>query len=322
MSRVFVHGLGAVSPAGWGVPALCEALERKNPLPISPLTRPGWNKPLNVRSVPAPQTRPAFLAHPRLRRAGAFTQQVVAAALEALGPDAERAQQGGWRLGVIVSTTAGCVNYSRRFYEEAINDPRTASPLLFPETVFNAPASHLAAFLNLTGINYTLVGDDGTFLQGLALAAQWLAHGTADACVVVGAEELDWVVADALRFFSRRSVYAPGAGALYLRCEGSPGPLAELAVVTDTFLFTKSQSREAATEKMKAQLASLATDAEFSDVPGVLGQGFNAAAAWRCVTACAALHAGRYPAASIGVVGANQQAIGVRFVSAGQTIKP
>ncbi len=56
--------------------------------------------------------------------------------------------------------------YSRRFYEEVLRDPATASPLIFPETVFNAPASHLAAFLGTTAINYTLVGDEGTFLAG------------------------------------------------------------------------------------------------------------------------------------------------------------
>ena len=69
---------------------------------------------------------------------------------------------------------SGSVNYSRRFYDETLKDPATASPLVFPETVFNAPASHLAALLGTTAINYTLVGDPGTFLQGIALAADWL----------------------------------------------------------------------------------------------------------------------------------------------------
>lgn len=243
----------------------------------------------------------------------------MAAALEALGPDAERAQRGELRLGVIVSTMAGCVNYSRRFYEETLRDPRTASPLLFPETVFNAPASHLAAFLNLTGVNYTLVGDDGTFAQALALATQWLARGEADGCVVVGAEELDWVVADALRHFSRQAIYAAGAGAIYLRPAGVPTPLAELAAVTDALLFTQKQDRQTASNRMKAQLAAAAADAEFSNARSVLGEGFNATTAWRCVAACTALHAGNHAAASIGIEGANQQAIGVRFVAAGPT---
>ena len=62
MSRVFICGLGAVSPAGWTVAGLTEALDRGVPLPIQPLQRPGWQKPLRARCVPNPVTRPAFLA--------------------------------------------------------------------------------------------------------------------------------------------------------------------------------------------------------------------------------------------------------------------
>ena len=40
MSRIHVHGLGAVSPAGWGVPLLSAALKQGEPLPSQPLPRP------------------------------------------------------------------------------------------------------------------------------------------------------------------------------------------------------------------------------------------------------------------------------------------
>jgi 3-oxoacyl-(acyl-carrier-protein) synthase len=83
--------------------------------------------------------------------------------------------------------------------------------MIFPETVFNSSASHLGAFLGSSEISYTLVGDAGIFLQGLAVAAGWLANGLAEACVVIGAEEPDWTAADALRLFDRRAVHASGA---------------------------------------------------------------------------------------------------------------
>ena len=41
ISRIFVRGLGAVSPAGWGVPALRAALAAGEPLPLRPVERPG-----------------------------------------------------------------------------------------------------------------------------------------------------------------------------------------------------------------------------------------------------------------------------------------
>ena len=141
MSRVFVGGIGAVSPAGWGVAALRAALEKNAPLPIQPMPRPGWAKPLSVRPVPPPAARPAFFAHPRLRRANAISQFTIAAALEALGETVSLVQSGAVRLGIVVGMMAGSVNYSRRFYEEVLKDPATASPLIFPETVFNASAT-------------------------------------------------------------------------------------------------------------------------------------------------------------------------------------
>ena len=116
----------------------------------------------------------------------------------------------------------GCVNYSRRFYDETLNDPATASPLVFPETVFNAPASHLAAMLGTTAINYTLVGDPGTFLQGLALAADWLQEARVDGCLVIGAEEVDWLTADAYRLFATKVILSEGAGAVYVRLWDRP----------------------------------------------------------------------------------------------------
>ena len=329
MSAVFIHGIGAVSPAGWGVAALRAAVANNVPLPVHRLARPGWKNQLPVRPVPPPLARLEFLAHPRMRRAGVLSQHTAAAALEALGPDAALVQTGARRLGVIVCTLAGSVTYTRRFYEEVLQSPATASPLIFPETVFNAPASHLAACLNSAAINYTLVGDDGSFLQGLALAADWLAQGRVDGCVVVGAEELDWIAADAARRFRRSSVYAGGAGALYLKA--SPDARVELAAITDSFTYTNSSSRAEAARRVRAQLGPGAPDellcasgadcSAWDDWSGarvtpasILGGALNASTAWQCVVACDEICNGRFPGGWVSVSGANQQAIGARFV--------
>ena len=336
MSRIFVCGLGAVSPAGWGVNPLVEAVRKNVPLPVTDLTRPGWEKPLCVRAVPAPPERQAFLAHPRLRRASTISQHTVAAALEALGDDAARVQSGAVRLGIVIALTPGCVTYTRRFYEEVLNDPAVASPLLFPETVFNAPGSHLAAVLNSTAVSYTMVGDESSFVQGLAVAAGWLAAGQVDGTLVIGAEELDWIIADAARLFNRRTVQAGGAGAVYLRSSESHSGI-ELTAITDAFTFANRAQRGTAAAGMGAQLAGCPRDllclgtqgwarldadelAAWRNWPGarlapreLLGDAFTASAAWLCVTACAALRRGEFPAANVSVVGTNAQAIGARF---------
>ncbi|HZF01284.1 MAG TPA: beta-ketoacyl synthase N-terminal-like domain-containing protein [Methylomirabilota bacterium] len=317
MSRIFIHGLGAVSPGGWNVENLRAAWKENVPLPVQDLPRPGWNKPLQVRNVPPPTSRPAFLAHPRLRRATAVAQYTVAAALEAIGGDAAQIQSGDLRLGIVVCALSGSVNYSRRFYEEVLREPATASPLIFPETVFNSAASHLGAFLGVNAINYTLVGDDGTFLQGLALAANWIAEEKVDACIVVGAEENDWIVSDAIQLFQRKTVHAAGAGAIYLKKNFSDSA-AKLVAVTDSFSFTQKQSRVEAARKMRAQLPPCAGNELFSDekVKTIFGEAFTASAAWRCVLACNAIRRNELSAANVEIVGINQQAIGARFVKA------
>ena len=342
MSRVFVHGIGAVSPAGWGVPALRAALKSGQALPRRELLRPGRSRPIAVLTVPAPVPKPTFLSHPRLRRSSAISQYAAGAVIEALGGNTGNTAAGVARLGIVLCVMNGCVAYSRRFYDETLRDPATASPLVFPETVFNAPGSHLAALLGTPAINYTLVGDPGTFLQGLALGAQWLEQKEVDGCLVVGAEETDWTTADAFRLFSRKVVLAEGAGALYLRREPAEGA-AELRCVTSPRLFFDAPSRAAAALEMRKDFvecgpAELLCDGQqdverfdaeereaWTDWPGArlspkrtLGEGLTAATAWQCVAALDRMALGHYSAANVSVVGCNQQAIGARFVAAAE----
>ena len=339
--NISITGLGAVSPAGWGVKPLRVALAGNAPLPPADLARPGWEKPLRVRSVPASSTKLAALAHPRLRRVSPITRFAVASAMEAIGGEVGNISQPH-RLGVIFCVMSGCVNYSRRFYDEVLKDPPSASPLVFPETVFNAPSSHLAALLGAGGMNYTIIGDPGTFLQGLALGADWLLRESADRVLVVGAEEIDWATADSFRMFSRRLVLAEGSGAVLLSRGGEAPALARLEAVTDSHLFLQRRGRSAAAAAVRGQLpASTETGTLLCDglqnVPRfdageamawrdwigprlspktVLGEGLMAAAAWQCVAAVDALAEGRAAAANVSVVGCNQQAIGARFVRA------
>lgn len=246
---------------------------------------------------------------------------------------------GGHRLGVIFCITAGCVQYSRRFYDEALRNPATASPLLFPETVFNAPGSHLGALLESASINYTLVGDPGAYLQALALGAGWLSDGKADSCLVVGAEEIDWLMADAYRHFSRRVVCCEGAGAVYLsNAPPAEGTGVELLAITEPRLYLNGMSRLQAIRQVRGELPCAGPDALLCDSAAdwpardraeleawkdwnasrlspkrVLGEGLMAAGAWQCVAAVDRLRAGGHRTALVSIAGSHQQAIGACF---------
>ncbi len=340
LSRILIRGVGAVSPAGWGMPALRDALHRNEPLPPQPLPRPGWDRPLLVRPVPPPPTRPGFFTHARFRRVSPISQFAVAAALEALGDLASPGTpvRETDRMGIIFCVMDGCVNYSRRFYDETLKDPATASPLVFPETVFNAPASHLAALLGIRAINYTLVGDPGVFLQGLAMATQWIENDNVDSCLVVGAEEKDWLTADAARLFYSQMILGEGGGAIVMERSAFDSTGVHLQVVTDSFLFAGGQNRHRAVKKMREQLRGPTKDgllcSSEQNLPGyddaernswrdwtgsrltpktILGEGLVAATAWQCVAAIDALQNSACATATVSVVGTNQQAIGARF---------
>jgi hypothetical protein len=82
------------------------------------------------------------------------------------------------RLALIFAISNGGVIYTKRFYHDIVESgARTASPLLFPETVFNAPASHLAAILGITGASYTLVGDAAVGILALKMAEDLIKSG-------------------------------------------------------------------------------------------------------------------------------------------------
>jgi len=339
LRRIFVAGLGAVSPAGWNVATLSAALEKGEPLPTQPVARPGWEKTLQARPVPPPATRLDFLAHPRLRRSSPITHYAAAASLEALA--GLRAQPAGknLRLGVVACLQSGCVQYSCRFYDETLKNPATASPLVFPETVHAAPTSHVVALLENVALAYTLVGDPSIFLQGLTLGAQWLEENRVDACLVFGAEETNWIIADAFWHLDRRAIVTAGAGALCLCRDPKLSIGVELSAITDTHPYSARQHQTQAAQAMRRQLgkhssnellcdglgssprADAAERAAWSDWNGarvspkhILGEGMMAAAAWQCVAACDALAEKKFPAANVSLVGSNQQAIGARFV--------
>jgi len=338
VSGIFVKGYGAVSPAGWGADALRAALGRKEPLSIKELAPPELSHSLRVRAVPTPSVKLGALSHARLRRTSPIAQYAVAAALEAIGQDAKTLGNGR-RLGIIYCAMTGCVKYSQRFYNETLKDPSTASPLIFPETVFNAPASHLGALLGTTAINYTLVGDPGTFLQGLALAADWLLSERVDGCVVIGAEELDWLVVEAYCLFDRTATVSEGAGALYLTREPASDRFVELTAVTEPQVFTHKESRRAAALQVRRAInddtgpdallcdsrqglprMDVEEEAAWADWKGsrvspkiICGEAFMAAAAWQCVAAVDAIAQGSCPAAVVSIVGTNEQAIAAEF---------
>ena len=328
--EIAVTGWGAVSAAGWNASSLFEAITSNSICPPQLVQREGGME-VQTRAVPA-LDRSKRSRHPRLRRASPQVKFAASACIEALGEKRiDHVRNGDLRLGVVFATMCGAVQYSNRFYGEVLNDPATASPILFPETVFNAPSSHLSALLGTSSINYTLVGDSAEFLPALSLGKQWLLEDQVDGCLVVGAEELDWVNWEAMQLFHKGSIATEGAGVLYLERATSESKIV-LKQITDSLTWLNLKDRKDATLKTRQALSSSLPDSALlvkSAVgnsrldsaenhawinwgtalsPGtVLGNAMGAATPLNCVVACEALARGSSRHAVISAAGHHHQ---------------
>ncbi|MBV8216177.1 MAG: hypothetical protein JOZ08_23405 [Verrucomicrobia bacterium] len=192
----FIQGVGGVTPVGATAEQTWDEVVRGAEAVRQPLPKGFGGRSYYYSAVPAKFTAAAG-RQPRLRRSGTISLLGVTAGLAALadaGIQLEEAKKGA----IVFAIACGGVDYTRRFYHEVLTEgANVASPLLFPETVYNAPASHLAALLKIDGRDYTLVGDSSVGLSALHFASQLLAVDPAlPFCVVVGVEEADWVLAD------------------------------------------------------------------------------------------------------------------------------
>jgi 3-oxoacyl-(acyl-carrier-protein) synthase len=233
-----IAGMGWVTPLGNGVDAVWNGLMEGQEARAESVTEQFADRSYSVFRVPTAALA-SLPAHPRLRRASLISRFAAAAGLEALqGAGLKADAPTAERIALVFAVSNGAVIYTKRFYRDIIEaGAQSASPLLFPETVFNAPASHLAAILGITGATYTLVGDGAIGLLAMRMAEDIMLNEAFDYCLVVGAEEVDWLLCDAYRRWrllrlappiepfrqiARGMILSEGAGALLL---GRSGPV-------------------------------------------------------------------------------------------------
>jgi len=230
-----IAGMGWVTPLGNGVDAVWERLLHGDEASATPISEQFDHRSYNAFRVP--ESALTGLAHPRLRRASVISRFAATAGLEALQAAGVKVDsQNAGRIALIFAISNGGVIYTKRFYRDVVETgAQSASPLLFPETVFNAPASHLAAILGVTGTTYTVVGDGAVGLLAIKMAEDLMTDGSLDYCLIVGTEEVDWLLCDAYRRWrllrsvppiepfgkqKRGMILSEGAGAILLAREG------------------------------------------------------------------------------------------------------
>src|SRR6267378_3632870 len=231
-----IAGMGWVTPLGTGVDSVWERLLQGEEASATTISDRCVDRVYSVFRVPELALK--GISHPRLRRASAISRFAAVAGLHALQSAGIKLEsQNAERIALIFAISNGGVTYTKRFYHEIVGTgAQAASPLLFPETVFNAPASHLAAILGVTGATYTLVGDGAVGVLATRMAADLIENERLDGCLIVGAEEADWLLCDAyhkwrllkreppIELFAdppRGMILSEGAGAALLSREGA-----------------------------------------------------------------------------------------------------
>lgn len=294
---VVLAGVGVVSPLG------CDAAEFARRLVAG---ERGFRRELRFESRRSDLcfSPPNFdvneiISSPRLRRVGPITQFACAAAALALRhaklPLRDKAAMR--RVGVVTAVAHGGITVTRQFHAELTQQgPRGVSPMLFPETVYNAPSSHLAALLGCDHVNYTIVGDAAAAFTAVAMGCDLLESGGVEHCLVVGAEEADGAAAAAYRRFGQRFFLGEGAGAVLL-AKGKSG----IARIVEADRGRPFHSR--------AERKKLAADAD-DGLTAQLGEAFTAGAMWRLIAAALSLARRPSPAPPLPIrcVGLNQQA--------------
>ncbi len=322
-----IAGAGWITPLGSGSDEVWQRLLAGDTASAETLTSPISERTYEAFRVPASAVA-GLPSHPRLRRSSAISRFAAAAGLAALNGAAP-----GARTAIIFAISNGGVIYTKRFYHDVVETgAQAASPLLFPETVFNAPASHLAAILGITGASYTLVGDGAVGLLAIKMAEDMLAAGSIDECLVVAAEEADWLLCDAYRKWrlmrshppiepfrtpAKGMILSEGAGAVLLthdrgdvaieRTHGG-GEFArqrEAAALVRRIiedladpefqLLVASANGTFIDAAERSAISAVAPEAHVYTPKPALGEGVAAGSLWQVICAVQALRSGRIP---------------------------
>ena len=94
-------------------------------------------------------------------------------------------------IGVVLGSTMGSVHSISEFDKEGLREgPRYVNPAHFPNTVINSPASHVAIWFGLKGLNSTISTGFSASLDAIGYAIDMLRLGRANTLLVGGVEEL------------------------------------------------------------------------------------------------------------------------------------
>ena len=186
--RVFVTGVGVVTPIGIGAQAFWRSLVegRSGAGPITAFDTADF--PVRIACEVADFAPTDFLEAREAVRMDRFSQMAVAAALLAR-------EQGGLndsepeRTGVIVGTGIGGFGTIEEQHSALLKGgPRKVSPFAIPRLMPNAAAAAISMTMGLTGMNHSVASACATGAHAIGEALVALRHDRADVLFAGGTE--------------------------------------------------------------------------------------------------------------------------------------
>ncbi|MBF0501860.1 MAG: beta-ketoacyl-ACP synthase II [Candidatus Riflebacteria bacterium] len=193
MKRVFITGMGAVTPIGIGLEAFQASL-REGKSGAGMIT--GFDASRHSVKIAAevkgfdPTT---YISKKEARRHDRYSQFAMAAANMAIQQAGIKVGEGSpidpRRVAVIVSTGIGGIHTYENEYEVQLKSgPDRVSPFLVPMMICNIASGHIAMTHGFRGANFCVVSACASGLHGIGEAYHKLFFGLADIAVCGGAE--------------------------------------------------------------------------------------------------------------------------------------
>jgi 3-oxoacyl-[acyl-carrier-protein] synthase II len=247
-SSVAVSGIGVIAPGAIGVEEF-ERFLREGRVGIAPVDRFDTASQSAKQAALVRDFKPKdFIPVMKMRRMNNLSRLGVAAAKLAIA-DA-RFEPGLTEpslRGIAMATAFGPVQTSVEYIDEYIaKGAALAPPQLFPESVANAPGSHIAIEQKFEGFNLTFTQRESSALAALSYAASRIASGESQVALAGGVEEVNDIIFGVLDrlhalapgdevarpFDSRRSGLTMGEGSAVLFLDRAEHAAAPYAFIT------------------------------------------------------------------------------------------
>lgn len=190
--RVVITGMGAISPAGVGVPALWDAVMGKR-CAIAPIERfdtTGFDVHIagEVRRFDAAAHG---MSRREARRLGRFVQYAIVASDEALAQSGlDMDDEDPARVAVVYGTGIGGIDELQRGFDTLHEKgPKRVNPLFVPTMIGNIAAGTLALRHGMRGECLDVVTACSTGAHAIGTAMRDIRHGYVDVVLAGGTEE-------------------------------------------------------------------------------------------------------------------------------------